>query len=1004
MPRVRSAYTLITACLALLVPVRTSAQSVDFWAGRNSLASTADTTAVLTVEGDFNGDGKADLVTVTNGQHDTSLSMLLGNGDGTFQPPVTISTGPAQGIVGLEVGDFDGDGKLDFVSTTGPGNAISVYLGNGDGTFQPPVTTTLSSPPQLADGLAVGDFNGDGKSDVALTASAPQQGAGTVEILIGNGDGTFGVPVVYPIPALSWKVAVGDFNGDGKLDLVTAGQGISLLLGNGDGTFQTAVNLSTLGCGEAIALVVGDFNRDGKDDLAVSDAVFLSNGDGTFQAPLCNTIVSPNVVADFNNDGIPDLASISSQGSYSDGTSIYLGNGDGTFRAPFTFQSSLNPLVLYGSEVAPISAADFNGDGKIDLAGPGAGSGNNVTVVLGNGDGTLRAQLVLGTQVDNGNGFFPFAFTAADLRNDAKTDFVLFGQGGDQLGYVETILGNGNGSFQAPSVFYSGNMTFAGAVGDFNNDGKLDVVTIGYSDQFAVLLGRGDGTFQPAVFYDSNFGTTAVAVGDFDGDGNQDIVVPGQTGAQFYLGNGDGTFGFPVEVAGVPVGLVGDFNGDGKPDIAACSSDIVDVFLNNGNLTFQEETTSTSTGCTAAAVADLNHDGKLDLVADVNGGVLILLGNGDGTFQSKGMFATAPNPGAVAVADLNGDGIPDLAVACGGGSVSVLLGNGDGTFQSPVSYDAGPLGASGTVAADFNGDGRIDLATQNEFGLALLFNSAGLVPDVSVSPSSLTFAAEALKTTSPAQKVTLTNTGGANLVITQIAISGTDAGDFAESNTCGSVVDANASCTISVTFTPTALGTRRATLSITDTVGLQTVALTGTGSGSPNLGLGIPSGSSDSATVTAGVAAIYTLSIGGSGVTGTATLTCTGAPAAATCSVPTSVSVSATTASTFPVTVSTTASSNVALERKSSSLAWFWATALIGIVWLPVGGRSRRFLAKAAATVSLLLVTFLISCGGGNGEGGTAGSGGTPAGTYSLTVTATMAGMHQSQTLKLTVN
>jgi hypothetical protein len=278
----------------------------------------------------------------------------------------------------------------------------------------------------------------------------------------------------------------------------------------------------------------------------------------------------------------------------------------------------------------------------------------------------------------------------------------------------------------------------------------------------------------------------------------------------------------------------------------------------------------------------------------------------------------------------------------------------------------------------------------------------GLAPGISLNPTMLTFPAQGINSTSPAQNVTMQNTGGASLSISQIAISGANAGDFGEINTCGLSLGAGASCTISVTFTPTALGSRAATLNITDAVGTQTVNLTGTGTTS--LGLGIPSGDSSSATVTAGATAKYTLSIGGGGLSGTATLTCTGAPAGATCTVPGSENVSATARSPFTVTVTTTAPSSAALRRRGSSLAWFWATALIGIVWLPVGQQSLRFARRTVAILSFLLVTFLASCGGGSsGGGGGSPSGGTPAGTYTLTVTATMGSAKESQTLKLTV-
>jgi hypothetical protein len=278
----------------------------------------------------------------------------------------------------------------------------------------------------------------------------------------------------------------------------------------------------------------------------------------------------------------------------------------------------------------------------------------------------------------------------------------------------------------------------------------------------------------------------------------------------------------------------------------------------------------------------------------------------------------------------------------------------------------------------------------------------GLAPNVSVSPASLTFPSQGLNTTSPEQTVTVTDTGTSGLGISRIAISGTNAGDFAETNNCGLGLDAGKSCGVFVTFTPTALGTRGATLTINDALGMQTVALAGTGA--LTLGLGIPSGGSNSATVSAGGTAKYTLSIGGGGISGAATLTCTGAPTGATCTVPSSENVSATSASTFTASVTTMAPTSAAFRNKSSWLGWMWATALIGVVFIPVGGRTGRVGRKTWAMLPLLLLMFIASCGGGNGGGGGSGSGGTPAGTYNLTVTATMGSTNQTQTLKLTVN
>ena len=280
----------------------------------------------------------------------------------------------------------------------------------------------------------------------------------------------------------------------------------------------------------------------------------------------------------------------------------------------------------------------------------------------------------------------------------------------------------------------------------------------------------------------------------------------------------------------------------------------------------------------------------------------------------------------------------------------------------------------------------------------------GLTPGVSINPTSLTFSAQGIDTTSPAQNVTLTNTGGASLSISHIGFIGTNPGDFAETNNCGTSLAAGTSCSISVVFTPTQLGPRTAVLSITDAVGNQTVDLTGTGAVS--LGLSIPSGGTNSATVNAGSTAKYTLSIGGGGLSGTAILTCAGAPTGATCSLPDSLNVSDTNASDFTVTISTTAKSSAAMQRRSPTFTWFWAIAMLGLALLPGERRTRQFARRLAGITSLFLLTLLVSCGGGGGSssGGGSGSGGTPAGTYTLTVTATMGTAQQSQSLKLTVN
>jgi len=444
-----------------------------------------------------------------------------------------------------------------------------------------------------------------------------------------------------------------------------------------------------------------------------------------------------------------------------------------------------------------MAAADLNGDGKLDLVGNPSGQ-NAISVRLGNGDGTFQSEVDYPTGCSPNN-----SLVVRDFNEDGKLDVAVA-----CTGVVSVLLGNGDGTFQPyiQSPIDPGGVATGLDAGDFNGDGKLDLV-VGYQDlagnDVSVLLGNGDGTFQAPVDYATGNEPNGVTVADLNQDGNLDIVAAnfavfaGNT-VSVLLGNGDGTFQPQVEYttsSGALNVIAADFNGDGKLDLAV-----------------------------VCACGNTNNCGNPDEVS-------ILLGNGDGTFQSRVDYPVTNFPVTLSSGDFYGDGKLDLLVAdLNTAQVSLLHGNGDGTFGPAVLYGQTGTWPVGIATGDFNGSGKLGAVIGTGAGFTTLLQVPP-APGAVVAPSSLTFSGQSLGTPSAAQTVTLSNTGTAALALSSLAISGANAGDFSQTNTCGASVPVSGSCTISVTFTPSALGVRTGTLTITDNASgsPQTVSLTGTG-------------------------------------------------------------------------------------------------------------------------------------------------------------------------------
>ncbi len=772
---------------------------------------------------DFRGVGKLDLA-VANRDDDT-VSILLGNGDGTFQAQATYATG-GYTPVSVAVGDFNNDGILDLAVVNACGvdltcmsqGTVSLLLGNGDGTFT--LAASSASTDYTPNFVAVGDFNGDGNLDLAVAnscgstvpASCTSTTDGTVSILLGDGTGNFTLksePGTAPNP--SW-VAVGDFNNDGVLDLAVANAGtvtargstVTVMIGNGDGTFSTS-SISSEGI-SPVAVAVGDFNADGNLDLAVANACGTDS-----------TCASAGKVA------------------------ILLGNG-GT-PPIFTLKSN----TAAGSGPSALAVADLNADGYLDVAVADA-TGSAVSILLGDGTGKLSLQT-------------------------------------------------------SPASPSTGSSPSSIAIGDFSQDGGMDLVTANaYSANVSVLL---------------EAPTVILACGASEPTGTTCTLSPAPPTLAFGSEPAGGEVG-PVTLtltntSNLPLSISGLAIASGSPNFAFDSASTT-----CGAVPFVPPfVLQAGANCTIGVDFEPASPGG-------KGGLIQISDNAPGSPQDIALTGT----GTAAVASVSPTNLEFGNVSIPGPSAAqtVMLSNSGGTSLTISSiaatspFVAQPNGTDGstcgsTLAADsscyiavtFNpsatGYQSGTLSIMDNTGGPTLTQTVSLsgfgVQAVSATPGSLTFTNQVFGSTSVAQPVTLSNPGAGAVNSISISITGTNLSEFAQTNNCGSSVPSYGNCTIYVTFTSSATGSAQsATLSITDSAGSspQTVSLSGTGIKANTFSM-ITSNTPNPSTVGLMVTVSFTVLASPPGVgipTGTVTLSdgtgdgCTGSltAGAGSCSVP----------------------------------------------------------------------------------------------------------------------
>ena len=458
--------------------------------------------------------------------------------------------------------------------------AVTPHLRAACPDFNLPRNYPVGAEPRIP---VIADFNGDTRSDLAVTNWSTND----VSILIGNGGGSFQPPVNYPAGSNPNGIAIGDLNGDGKMDLAVGNYSsadVSILFGNGDGTFQAAVNIAT-NAGAPGWLVLADFNNDSKLDLVVLQnndlGILLGNGDGTFGAETPVFVGTPSFALTVADFNGDSKPDLATANYGAQSASVLLGNGDGTFAAATSYFVNAN--------ATNVKSDDFNGDGKADLIVAsvyGTQILGAVSIFLGNGDGTF------GTRLDNGTGQPDVSQMAiGDFNSDGKKDVVMINSGSNTF---TVFRGQGDGTLVSIGLFPAGYIPFGVLTSDLDGDGKLDLIVANfYSTDVSVFAGNGNGTFATAasILYSGNF----IAAGDFDADGKRDVTLAGWESGfinlSYLLGAGDGSFSFSDSdqfASSPPTAVVAaDFNGDAKIDVVLSTFDpSLAVSLGNGDGTF----------------------------------------------------------------------------------------------------------------------------------------------------------------------------------------------------------------------------------------------------------------------------------------------------------------------------------------------------------------------------------------------------------------------------------
>jgi hypothetical protein len=651
----------------------------------------------------LNGDNHSDLVLLSY----DGVSVRLGNGQGSFGPPTPYDVSAPTRVAAA---DFDSDGHNDLAVASENGS-VSILLGNGDGTLADAVAYPI--PPYPSD-LTAGDWNGDGSVDLAFV----HWGTDSASIALNLGAGTFAAVETFVAGPSPRRIVSADFNGDGSRDLAVGvnGQlglpqlGDVLRIHENDGTGHFTEGPSFVSGEAAMTLLAADLNDDGDADILICEDVngptfyvVLSDGAGGFELPEvyeAGATPASFVSVDIDEDGDNDVLSLSNRRRSA--LSVFRNDGEG--RLILTEDYSAGPG---GSDVL---SGDLDADGLPDVAVTSEFTAT-LRVMINRGDGFFAAGRSYRTAPSE-----PFNGAAADFDGDGDLDLAI----ALRFGGISVSFNDGAGVFGEASGYATSESTSTVVPADFNGDAHPDLAFAADAG-FGIVLNLGDGTFGEAILLGDGF-TWSLTADDLDDDGSADVARGDASGILLYYGRSDGTFDAPVNYAltAQPSHLaMTDLDGDGLRELIGVSNDTIHVLTNRGSRRFFPRSYPVAPGAQRMAIADFNGADGVDIVAQRYAGSTfsLLLNRGDGTFDAAVDQAAVLRDYFVVAGDFTGDGHVDLMTSgnLDNQVVTLFANDGHAVFTASQRFGAG-FNLTGLVPADLDGNGMLDLVVANRTG------------------------------------------------------------------------------------------------------------------------------------------------------------------------------------------------------------------------------------------------------------------------------------------------